>query len=215
MGCVRGQLKCDGTRTETRLFLSAKRTSPFKTAGASVQSNTGSRGVRISGSNAGYNMFRGSVKSTGQPLHSPLSPSLPLPCVNVCHYISAGVYQVIGFRLLPGVRYYSLVHKFLTGNGAHTDDCTLYEVIPFHRYKALGYEALLQLTPSLRLCVCVCVVRGYVCVCVGVLVCVVCVWCGVVCVCVVCMCVVCVCVCGMCVGVCMCGCVWVCVCVCV
>jgi len=30
--------------------------------GASVQSNTGSRGVRISGSNAGYNMFRGSVK---------------------------------------------------------------------------------------------------------------------------------------------------------
>jgi len=30
--------------------------------GASVQSTTGSRGVRISGSNAGYTMFRGSVK---------------------------------------------------------------------------------------------------------------------------------------------------------
>ena len=27
------------------------------------------RGVRISGSNAGYTMFRGSVKSTGYPLH--------------------------------------------------------------------------------------------------------------------------------------------------
>ena len=46
----RGQLKCDGTRAETRFRLSAKRTSPFKSAGASVQSTTGSRGVRISGS---------------------------------------------------------------------------------------------------------------------------------------------------------------------
>jgi len=49
-------------------------------------------GVRIKGSNAGYTMFRGSVKSTGLPLHSPFSPSLPLPCVTVCHHISAGVY---------------------------------------------------------------------------------------------------------------------------
>jgi hypothetical protein len=49
--------------------------------GASVQSTNGSRGVRISGSNAGYTMFRGSVKSTGYPLHSPVSPSLPFPCV--------------------------------------------------------------------------------------------------------------------------------------
>jgi len=46
---------------------------------ASVQSTTGSRGLRISGSNATYTMFRGSVKSTGYPLHSPVSPSLPLP----------------------------------------------------------------------------------------------------------------------------------------
>jgi len=60
--------------------------------GTSVQSTTGSRGVRISGSNAGYIMFRGSVKGTGYPLHSPVSPSLPLPCVTVCHHISAGVY---------------------------------------------------------------------------------------------------------------------------
>jgi len=47
--------------------------------GASVQSTTGSSGVRISGSNAGCPMFLGSVKSTGNPLHSPVSPSLPLP----------------------------------------------------------------------------------------------------------------------------------------
>ena len=74
----------------------AKRTSPFKSAGASVQSTTGSRGVRISGSNAGYTMLRGSVKGTGYTLHSPVSPSLPLPCVTVCHHISTGLYQRIG-----------------------------------------------------------------------------------------------------------------------
>jgi len=71
------RLKCDGTRAETRFRLSAKRTSPFKPAGASVQSTTGSRGVRISGSNAGYTVFRGSVRimSTHSirqfPLHFP------------------------------------------------------------------------------------------------------------------------------------------------
>ena len=47
------RMKCDATCAETRFSLSAKRTSPFKSAGASVQSTTGSRGVRISGSNAG------------------------------------------------------------------------------------------------------------------------------------------------------------------
>ena len=88
----RGQLKCDGTCAETRFHLSAKRTSSFKSAGASVQSTTGSRGVRISGSNAGYTMFRGGVKGTGYLLHTPVSTSLPLPCVAVCHHISPGVY---------------------------------------------------------------------------------------------------------------------------
>jgi len=84
-------LKRDGTRAETKIRLSAKPTSPFKSAGASVQSTTGSRDVRISGSNAGYTMFRGSVKRTGYPLHSPVSPSIPLPCVTVYHHISTGV----------------------------------------------------------------------------------------------------------------------------
>ena len=42
------RLKCDGTRAEKRFRLSAKRASPFKLAGVSVQSTTGSRGVRIS-----------------------------------------------------------------------------------------------------------------------------------------------------------------------
>jgi len=61
--------------------------------GASVQSTAGSRGVRISGSITGYTMFRGSVKSTGYTHHSPVSPSLPLPCVTVCHHISTGIYE--------------------------------------------------------------------------------------------------------------------------
>jgi len=90
---IRLRLKCDGIRAETRFRVSAKRTSLFKSAGASVQSTTGTRGVRISGSNVGYTMFRGSVKSTGYPIHSPISPSLPFPCVTLCNHISTGRYQ--------------------------------------------------------------------------------------------------------------------------
>ena len=47
------RLKSDGTHAETRFCLSAKRTCPFTSSGASVQSTNGSRGVLISGSNAG------------------------------------------------------------------------------------------------------------------------------------------------------------------
>ena len=73
----RARLKRDGTRVETRFRLSAKRTSPFKSAGTSVQSTAGSRGVRISVSNAGYTTFRGSVSVLAThsirqfPLHFP------------------------------------------------------------------------------------------------------------------------------------------------
>ena len=38
-------------------------------------------------------MFRGGVKGTGYPLNSPISPSLPLPCVTVCHHVSTGLYH--------------------------------------------------------------------------------------------------------------------------
>ena len=92
---IRLCLKRDGTRTETRLHLSAKWTSTFKSAGASVQSTTGSWGVHISSSNAGYTMFRGSVRSAGYPLPLPVSPSLLLLCVTVCHYISTGLYTLL------------------------------------------------------------------------------------------------------------------------
>jgi hypothetical protein len=97
------RLKCDGPRAETRFLLSAKQTSPFKSAGASVQSTTGSWDVRISGSNAGYTMFRGSVESTGYPLHSPVFPSLPLPCVTVCHHAPT----ILLNHLITGTEYNS------------------------------------------------------------------------------------------------------------
>ena len=104
-------LKCDGTRAETRFRLSAKRTSPFKSVGASVQSTTGSRGVRISGSNAGYTMFRGSVKSTGYPLHSPVSPSLPLQCITVGHHISTGLYcwALVNLTVSPCISFHQVL----------------------------------------------------------------------------------------------------------
>ena len=57
--------ECAGTRAETRIRLSPKRTSPFKSVGASVHSTTGSRGVRISssnGSNSGQTTFQGKVE---------------------------------------------------------------------------------------------------------------------------------------------------------
>ena len=49
----RAETERDGTRAESRFGFPAKRTSPFISAGLSVQSAAGSRGVRISGSNAG------------------------------------------------------------------------------------------------------------------------------------------------------------------
>jgi hypothetical protein len=63
--------------------LSPKRTSPFKWAGVSFQSIAGSRGVRISGNNAGYTMFRDSVRVLAThsirqfPFHFPFRAS---PC---------------------------------------------------------------------------------------------------------------------------------------
>ena len=53
LGTPHTRAERDGTRAETRIRLSPKRTSPFKSVGASVQSTAGSRGVRISLSNAG------------------------------------------------------------------------------------------------------------------------------------------------------------------
>jgi len=126
----RGQLKCDGTRAETRFSLSVKRTSPFKSAGASVQCTTSSRDVRISDSNAACTMFRGNVNGPGYPLHSPVSPSLPSPCVTVCHHIATRFYPelfllgVFSRRVEPT----TLLHVVprLRINGLYTFPPTIY-----------------------------------------------------------------------------------------
>jgi hypothetical protein len=95
-------LKCDSTRAESRFRLSAKRTSPFKSSRVSVQSTTGSRGVRVSGSKAGYTMFRGSVKSIEYALHSPVSPSIPSrasPCAITFHLDSTQRTKFVGHQI--------------------------------------------------------------------------------------------------------------------
>ena len=75
--CSIAHAKRDGTCAETRFLLSSKQTSPFKSVGASVQSTAGSRGVRISLSNAGYTTFGDGVRVLAThsirqfPLHFP------------------------------------------------------------------------------------------------------------------------------------------------
>ena len=90
----RGQLKCDGTRAENRFRLSAKRTSPFKSAGGRqfsrlLAAEVCASAVVILDTPCSEVVWSG----TGYPLHSPVSPSLPQPCVTVCHHITTGLYE--------------------------------------------------------------------------------------------------------------------------
>jgi len=99
--------------------------------GASVQSTTSSRGVGISGSNAGYTKFRGSVKCTGYPLPSPISPSL-LPCVTVCQHISTGLYLPV----LNSIRQFPLHFSSRVSPCAITFqlDSTFWSLTPFANF---------------------------------------------------------------------------------
>jgi hypothetical protein len=96
-------LKCYGTRAKTRFRLWAKRTSPFKSAGASVQSTTGRRAVHISLQGLYCSckpLFCSHVTLTGYPLHFLVSPSPLLSCVTVCHHISTGLLLMFRRTLL-------------------------------------------------------------------------------------------------------------------
>ena len=82
MAC-RARLKRDGTRAETRFGLSAKRTSPFKLAGGQFSrllaaEVCASAVVMVVMLDTPCSEVE--CKTTGYPLHSLVSPSLPLPC---------------------------------------------------------------------------------------------------------------------------------------
>jgi len=63
---------------------------------------------------------RGGVKGTGYTLHSAVSPSLPLPCVTVCHHVSTGLYHTpfraykVALTSLPPYKFtpHSVTSKF-------------------------------------------------------------------------------------------------------
>ena len=65
------------------------------------------------------------MKGTGYPLHSPVSPSLPLPCVTVCHQVSNALYTLTdvpyqacptrGQQSFDAMTFFSLPHRASAG----------------------------------------------------------------------------------------------------
>ena len=89
----RARLKRDGTRAETKFGLSAKRTSPFKSAGGRQFSRLLAAELCASAVvMLDTPCSEVECKTTGYPLHSHVSPTLPLPCVTVCHQVSTELY---------------------------------------------------------------------------------------------------------------------------
>jgi len=92
---VRARSKRDGTRAETRFRLSEKRTSPFKSAGGGGGPFSRLLAAEVCASAVvmlDTPCSEVQCKTTGYPLHLHVSPSLPLPCVTVCHQVSTEVY---------------------------------------------------------------------------------------------------------------------------
>ena len=86
----KARLKCDGTCAETRFGFTAKRTNPFKSAGGHQFSRLLAAEVCASAVvMLDTPCSEVECKTTGYPLHSHVSPSLPLPCVTVCHQVSS------------------------------------------------------------------------------------------------------------------------------
>jgi hypothetical protein len=94
--------------------------------------------VVVNGSNAGQAVIFCLFSLAGYPLHSPVSPTLPLPCVSVCHQVSILLYCNVsgpgssvgiairagrsGDRIPVGARFFAHVQ---TGPGAHPASCTM------------------------------------------------------------------------------------------
>ena len=66
----------------------------------SVHSTAGSRGVRISEQTMDGPCSEAQCKSSGYPLQSAISPSLPLPHITMCNHVSNGLYWL--YRRLCG-----------------------------------------------------------------------------------------------------------------
>jgi len=99
LSLTRARLKRDGTRAEIRFGLSEKQTSPFK-----LRRGEGGQFSRLLATEVCASAVVMVVmldtpcsevecKTTGYPLHSHVSPSLPLTCVTVCHQVSTELYQ--------------------------------------------------------------------------------------------------------------------------
>ena len=120
----------DGTCAETRFRLSPKRTSPFKSVGASVQSTAGSRGVCISLSNAGYTTFGGGVRVLAThsirqfPLHFPSRAS---PCATKFRRSSTTLRYIISQKSVDLIIF--LFQERVTPKGKFT---------PVHAMKTYG-----------------------------------------------------------------------------
>ena len=71
------------------------------------------RDVRISGSNAGYTVFRGGKKGAGYTLHSPVFPSFHLPCVTVCRNAPQFCSTYISYLVFLGVEIHTPSVKLL------------------------------------------------------------------------------------------------------
>ena len=92
-------MKRDGTRAETRFGLSAKRTSPLKSAGGLFSLLLAAEVCASAVVMLDTPCSEVESKTTGYPLHSPVSPSLPLPCFTVCHQVSIELYQTHTHRV--------------------------------------------------------------------------------------------------------------------
>jgi hypothetical protein len=98
---IRARLKRDGTCAEPRFGLSEKRTIPFKLAGGGGGGGQFSRLLAAAVCASAVVMVvmldtpcsEVECKTTGYPLHLHVSPSLPLPCVTVCHQVSTELYH--------------------------------------------------------------------------------------------------------------------------
>jgi len=122
------RFKRDCTCAETRFGFSAKRTRPFKFA-----SGVGGRLSRLLAAEVCASAvvmvvmldtpcFEVQCKTTGYPLHSHVSPSLPLPCVTVCHQVSTELYHDVRTapKAIPAIHYsrslpHSTPHRLKAG----------------------------------------------------------------------------------------------------